>query len=215
GAAAAGGAAAGGAAAQPGTAVLPSGTTIEVRVMSLTPPTAQGVSAPAANSGFPMPAQPTISGNPAALASLTPGTSVHGVIIGRAGIAHSILQTPSGPLALPTDPPLPAGTRVELSIFAPPKPPASSGGIHDWKTSFGEGAWPALEAALETLEEMAPAAARHVINSAMPKADQQLAANLLFFLAALRGGDVRDWLGDGPLRILQRLNPELAARMRD
>jgi hypothetical protein len=34
-------------------------------------------------------------------------------------------------------------------------------------------------------------------------------------LAALRGGDLKGWMGDGPLRILERQRPELASRLRD
>jgi hypothetical protein len=52
------------------------------------------------------------------------------------------------------------------------------------------------------------------MQTALPRADSQLATNVLFFLSALRGGDIKNWLGDGPTRILDKLRPDLAGRLR-
>jgi hypothetical protein len=45
--------------------------------------------------------------------------------------------------------------------------------------------------------------------------DAQLTTNIIFFLAALRAGDLRGWLGEGPISILQRTKPGLVARLVD
>ena len=57
--------------------------------------------------------------------------------------------------------------------------------------------------------------AQQFLNTVVPRPDAQLAANVLFFLAALRGGNVRTWLGDGPSRALQRQKPDLLSRLGD
>ena len=56
---------------------------------------------------------------------------------------------------------------------------------------------------------------QHLVTSVLPRADTQLAASILFFIAALRGGDVSGWLGNDALRVLQRDRPNLTSRLRD
>ena len=65
------------------------------------------------------------------------------------------------------------------------------------------------------MHKVNPAVAQQVINSVIPGANAQLTTNVLFFLAALRGGDLRGWLGEGPMSILQRAKPDLVARLND
>lgn len=66
--------------------------------------------------------------------------------------------------------------------------------------------WPALEATLRVLEEhLGPAGARQALD-AMPRPGPQLTATLLFFMAALRGGDVRTWLGRNAVQTLESTN---------
>ncbi len=182
-------------------ASLPAGSTLDVRVLTIRSP--EGANPPL-----------TLSGPPGPL-SLAPGTTLQGVVSGRVGIAQTVVQTHAGPIALPTGEPLPPGTRIELAVVQPPRPPAPGATPHAWNGVSPDGDWPALDEAAEALEEISPGALRHALSAATPKADQQLASNLLFFLSALKGGDIRGWLGDGPLRILERHRPDLAGRLRD
>lgn len=69
-----------------------------------------------------------------------------------------------------------------------------------------------MEESAATLAELSPGAQQAVLQM-LARPDTQLGANVLFFLAALRGGDIRSWLGDGPMRVLERLRPELAGRL--
>ena len=67
----------------------------------------------------------------------------------------------------------------------------------------GQG-WPNLVETLAALHNTNAAVARNVATTRVPAANGQLASTFLFFLAALRGGDARRWLGDEATRTLER-----------
>jgi len=75
--------------------------------------------------------------------------------------------------------------------------------------------WPALDDAASVLREGAPNAAGQLLNAVLPRADAAMAANIIMFLANLRGGDIGAWFGDAPSRALKRLKPDLQNRLRD
>ena len=75
--------------------------------------------------------------------------------------------------------------------------------------------WQALKEAIAVLQAAEPLVAQQFLNTVVPRPDTQLAANILFFLVALRGGDIRSWLGEGPSRALQRHKPDLLSRLSD
>ncbi len=64
-------------------------------------------------------------------------------------------------------------------------------------------AWPSLRDAIEALERSDPNLARDTIERALPAPTPRLAASLLFFLSALRAGDLRGWLGREAVAILE------------
>jgi hypothetical protein len=80
---------------------------------------------------------------------------------------------------------------------------------------LGSTGWPALTEAVEALAAADPTAARHLIAALLPRLDARLATTVLFFLSALRGGDVRGWLGDAAVRALNRTRPDLSTRLGD
>ena len=68
-----------------------------------------------------------------------------------------------------------------------------------------------------------PTLATQFVRSVLPQANTQLAATLLFFLSAARGGDIRGWIGDrvatrldeaGRADLLPKLSAELSAPAR-
>ena len=82
---------------------------------------------------------------------------------------------------------------------------------------------PSLAAVLAALMQVDTALAQRVTQAIVPQPNAQLGATLLFFLAAMRGGDVRNWLGERASRtleasgrgeLLQRLGAELASLAR-
>lgn len=78
-------------------------------------------------------------------------------------------------------------------------------GLGDAEPPQSQG-WPALQEALDTLQAM-PGAAMHPAAQAMmntlPTPTPQLVPAALFFIAALRSGDVENWLGKGTLQALK------------
>jgi hypothetical protein len=75
--------------------------------------------------------------------------------------------------------------------------------------------WPELDDAVRSLNESHPTLGQQVMSSILPKADTTLAANIILLLAAIRGGDIKNWFGEAPVRALQRIKPELMSRLRD
>ena len=63
-------------------------------------------------------------------------------------------------------------------------------------------AFPGLRESLAVLTSAAPAAARQTLNT-VPQPNAVLSATLLLFLAAVRGGDIRGWMGDRTQRALE------------
>lgn len=64
--------------------------------------------------------------------------------------------------------------------------------------------WPAVEEVLQSLNAAAPAAARAVLNvTPSPANPAQFGPAALFFIAAIRGGDITQWLGDKAQDILR------------
>lgn len=183
---------------------VPAGSTLGLKVVSISPPESSNPSLTPAKSDGPI--------------SLQTGAVLSGVVTGKQGVSQTVVQTQIGPISLPTSDPLPRGTQIsfefnQLSIakaaenhdLSAPRPFGAAGG----------GTWPALNDTLEVLSDVSPAAQNQILQAALPRADAQLSTNVLFFLAALRGGDLKGWMGDGPLRILERQRPDLAGRLRD
>lgn len=187
-----------------GNTLLPAGSGLNIKIISITLPA--GTSAPSLT-------PPPVEGQ----ISLAPGATLSGVASGRQGVGQTVVQTHAGPISLPTQQALPPGTeiRFEINSHKPLTPGAAQHGpMHAGAAPLLDGNWPTFDETLNLLHEAAPGAHQHIMQAALPRADPQLAANVLFFLSALRGGDIRNWLGDGPVRILEKLRPDLAGRLK-
>ncbi len=196
----------GAAAARPGTAQaapapLVQGTHIPVRIVAVRVPAA----------GAPLPAPP-------ALAQAVPaqGQTMTATVTNTATPGQTVLQSPLGPISLATSTPLPRGTSVTLEVTGQPVPPDTAkppppplGPVSIFRAQD----WPALREAVQVLQQVDPQAAHQLAAQVIPRPDSQLAANILFFVAALRGGDIRGWLGDQNLREIERIRPDLAPRL--
>ena len=186
----------------PSLTTFPAGSTLQIRIIAVDVP----IGAP----------QRLVPPPPSGQVSLAAGAQLTGVVGGNHGTGQTLLQTHAGPVTLPTTQPLPPGAEIRfeiVSLQAPTSGTAQHGLMHGAQPIL-DGDWSTFEDALSTLRDIAPGAHQHIVQSALPRADAQLATNVLFFLSALRGGDIKNWLGDGPMRILDRTRPELAARMR-
>ncbi len=70
--------------------------------------------------------------------------------------------------------------------------------------TLAPGPWPALDDALQILARTAPQIAQATVNvTPSPSAPAQLGPAVMFFVAAIRGGDLSQWLGDKASEILK------------
>ena len=151
--------------------------------------------------------------------NLSVGQFVTGVVTMTNTQGHAVVQTHAGPINLATPSPLPPGTTISFLITAPLSPVAlgNLGGMGNLNAEviMETHRWPELDDAVRSLNESHPTLGQQVMSSILPKADTTLAANIILLLAAIRGGDIKNWFGDAPVRALQRIKPELMSRLRD
>jgi hypothetical protein len=185
-----------------GVAALPAGSAVRVTVVSVTPPAGAPPAPQAPQPG----AQPIIVGQ-----------TLSGTVTGTAPGGQAVVQTPAGALALPGAPP-PAGTQVTLQIAAAPQPPPSDPALdpaHLARAQVRAATWPSMADAVATLERADPALAQQVTTAVLPNLSTGtgLAAGILMFLGALKGGDARAAFGDAALRALDKARPGSGARL--
>jgi hypothetical protein len=187
---------------------LPAGTQFTVQITALQPAPPGGAAALTQTQGATPP-----------LAAL--GQTLTGIVSGTQASGQPIVETPLGPIALAGANPPPEGARVVLTVTSAPLPPAQPEPLLDnaqltlRQALFIDRQWPAMHDLVETLAQAAPNTAQHLLHAVLPRPDGNMTANILFFLSAVRGGDVRAWLGDNTVRVLQRINPGLLGRVRD
>ncbi|MAN79322.1 MAG: hypothetical protein CMM77_01055 [Rhodospirillaceae bacterium] len=187
---------------------LPAGTQFTVQLTSLQPAPPGGAAALTQTQG---PTPP--------LAAM--GQTLTGIVSGTQAGGQPIVETPLGPIALAGANPPPEGARVVLTVTSAPLPPAQPEPLLDntqlalRQALFLDRQWPAAQELVETLAQAAPNTAQHLLHAVLPRPDGNMTANILFFLSAVRGGDIRAWLGDNTVRVLQRVNPGLLGRVRD
>ena len=106
---------------------------------------------------------------------------------------------------LDTGPPPPAGTSLTLSALTQ-LPAQNLQELAPFLPSFlTADTWPALQEVLNVLPQVAPQAAQSLINMLpSPSSPQQIAPTALFFIAAVRAGDIEGWLGGRVVDALRR-----------
>ena len=169
------------------------------------------------------PDQPVLTPTATALSH----THITGVVTGATPDGGLLVNTANGMLALDTRAALLPGTQI--SFTALPEPAATglpqAGASAEIATmaltsqpisavsEFAVG-WPALREAIVLLQAAEPPIAQQVLNNVVPGANSQMTAGMLLFMSALRGGDVRSWLGSEAERVLERLGRrDLLARL--
>lgn len=190
---------------------LPRGATVALKILTVTPPpqqprppgdpetggrSGQGGSQTGGNqTGSQAVGQPPLpeTADPA----VPPETPIlRGTVAGSTPQGQPILATRQGMLALNVPASLPPGAKVTAALTdlaqatqaAAPTLPGPPGPL-------GERDWPAMRQLMATLAASDPALAKSML-ATMPQPNRKLTAALGFFLAAMRGGDARGWLGD-------------------
>jgi len=75
--------------------------------------------------------------------------------------------------------------------------------------------WPALTAAIDALETAYPNTYQQLVRATMPQFNSHLLKNMLIVIGALKVGNIQNWMGDAPIRVLEQLNPVLLSQIRD
>ncbi|MBN4083204.1 hypothetical protein JYU08_00810, partial [bacterium AH-315-B06] len=158
---------------------------LSVRILAITPP------------GKATPAGTTAATTPTATRSSAAGSSLAATVTGTNDTGQTVVRAGAMELALTTSRPLPVGGNLLLEAI--PLPPAADGA--DLQSLALARRWEALHDALR-LGDLS--ALRTVLTKLIPQPGVQLAGTLLFFISALRAGDLRGWLGQDIARLLER-----------
>ena len=122
------------------------------------------------------------------------------------GHQGAAIETPLGSLRLAVQTALPPGTRLVMEVTPLPAPQAAAeapeAAVRDSGLARG---WPTLEEALRILQpgDLQPASMT-LGTHALPRPGPRFASTTLFFLAALRGGDLGAWLSSSAAQALER-----------
>lgn len=159
---------------------------------------------------------------PAPSREFSQAASPHAVVaqvIGHEADGANILHTLFATLKLYTPQPLPTGTSLlvepslETNAAAATPAPATELAAEEKFFSDAMRDWKSLDDALNWLKQNAPDAARDIAQR-LPVPGHKLASSLLFFVAALKGGEVDSLFGKRALRLLEASAPQLLAKLR-
>lgn len=170
---------------------------------------------PPPRSPLPEAARPAINAAPAPTASHSPlpGPPVFSaMVLGDSGPGELILQTPVGTLKLLNTPALPHGAQLQMRISE--ILPAAELPVEDALSSLAlRGAKPSRWEALEAFAAMAATLPRMAGASHLPTAGKHTLSDVLFLLAALKGGDLRRFIGEARTKEMETSAPDLLARL--
>jgi hypothetical protein len=185
---------------------LPTGSQMSVKITAIQLPN------PAAASAAPA----SLNSNTTTPA-LSAGTSLKGTVTGSTPSGHPIVQTRAGVFALTTQTIVPRGSTISLDVVNAPLAPTNKGqGVPTLHESlFTSRKWPALEQAFLAMEEAGPGSAQQLTHAIVPRPGAGLTSSVIFFLSALKGGDLRSWLGENSLRLIARSRPNIVGRIRE
>jgi hypothetical protein len=121
-----------------------------------------------------------------------------GTVTGADPSGNAIVRTNQAELAVATPRPLPVGSNLLLQPLGRAVPLSdATAQPHTLATA------PRWEALRDALQTAAPVATQTAVAQSVPQPGPQFTGALLFFVAALRGGDLRGWLGPEAVRSLE------------
>lgn len=166
-----------------------------------------------ANAARPVASQSPIANHAAPM----PSNVVEATVIGHEADGANILHTSFATLKLYTPQPLPTGTT--LTVHAAPEHMTPATGVPQAATSEEaitldtEKPWKTLEEAIATLKQANPEIAQEVMQR-LPSLNQKLASGLLFFIVAIKGGNIQEVIGKRATRLLELSAPDLLGKLR-
>ena len=174
----------------------------------------------------------------AAMTSASKTGTLTATVIGHEPDGAAIVRTAIGSIRLHTQTPPPTGMRLIMEWVPTPQtysstsqagqqPPGFTSGLMPQTSAlpvtatttdpvnaagaFGH-EWPALEESLELLKQYAPQQAARFAQR-IPNTQSELVNSVLFFISAVKGGDIRRWLSQPVAQSLEENAPSLLARL--
>lgn len=149
---------------------------------------------------------------------LAAGAMLSGAVSGVTPQGQPIVQTPNATIALETLAKINEGMRVTLKLESGPSLPstpnaAKLGHAGPAETLAQAKSWSQLDEALKALAHTDPARFQHITQNILPQPGAKLTSQMLFFLSALKGGDIKAWLGDTATRVIERGRPGITSRL--
>lgn len=181
------------------------------------PPVAVGTP-PAAPTIPPPLSSPSPPLTPQSAAAVGVVVDMPALVIGQEKNGAMIVQTQLGTLKMHAPQPLPVGSQLQLQVQPAPatvSPPPEASPLREALlpiTSMAQH-WPGLEETLQWAQVNDPALARMIMQP-IPDIGPKLVSGLLFFIAAVKGGELRQWLGLRATAALESAAPQLAARLK-
>ena len=141
---------------------------------------------------------------------------VRAEVIGTEKSGETVVRTALGllkmdlPMATPSSALLPPGTRLDLQLEGLENDPlqataaTSPGTTVPAPLSELSSQWQSLQELSELLKAAAPGQAAQILQQIIPQAGPKMASGMLFFLSALGAGDVRKWVGDKTVELLEK-----------
>lgn len=139
-------------------------------------------------------------------------------VIGHDTSGGSFVQTALGTLYIKTAHPLPSGTQLTLDLAPAPITATQTGNIALLPESLDAFTylareWKSMKEVFATLTTIDPSLAAALAERVLPKAHSRLSNEMLFFLAAIKKGNVDEWLGKSARDLLAERAPEALGRL--
>ncbi|MDH3336051.1 MAG: hypothetical protein OEL50_05350, partial [Rhodospirillaceae bacterium] len=150
---------------------------------------------------------------------LARGAVMTGVVTGTTASNQPIIQLPSATIALDVRGNATVGSKITIEVSGDVRIPRQTGAADAMmRVGMGEqfiksSSWDSLNEALRVIQAAEPNRFQHLIHTAIPQTGNKLSSQILFFLSALRGGDLKNWLGDSTVRLIERERPNLLSRL--
>ena len=133
--------------------------------------------------------------------------TIPAIVIQASPNSAQTLQTPLGTLRLFIPTPLPLGTQLQLEVTAATPQALSAGMVAESIKELGG------FDELQQINLVASAEGKPPLATIPQAGGKDLTTDMLFFLTALKGGDVKKWLGDRTSKALENNSSELLSRL--
>jgi hypothetical protein len=138
---------------------------------------------------------------------------VNATVIGHEADGANILHTPFATLKLYTPQPLPTGTTLVVQASHEEAAPAAAAAPPATFIEEATRRWESLDDVMTFLKQTNNDVALEV-QQRLPNVNHKLTSSLLFFIAAIKGGDMSEILGKRALRLLESSAPTLLEKLK-